>query len=493
MVLVVGGAGLAAGPADDTVRLEVMVTADEHGWLQPMDHPSGKTLGGAANVLSWWTEFEDYRPETHLLLSAGDNWTGPSISTWFKGEPVVEIFNLMGYDAVALGNHEFDFGREVLARRMAASEYPYLGANIRRAADGGPVDFVEPYVIREVAGVRVGIIGLITTSTPSMVHPDNVGDLAFDEYRETLEHYVPRMREEGAEIVILLGHVCSEELVELARGTGRLVDVMLAGHCHEFGAQEVNGVPIIACGWAWRGYVHLTIDYRRDRAAVESCEHRLVKVEYPTGGANPVTPHVEVASLVKEWRARVDAVLAKTIGYTVTGIELRSWPMANWVTDAWLWANGNADVSLTNWGGLRQSISPGPITVGDIVGLLPFENDIYDAHISGAELAENLACCGGAAGGISYTVDGEQVEVRFLDGRVFHPDSMYHVLVNDFMYAGGDDYLFGEQDPEAYDTGIHWRQPVIDWMRRLETTAEDPLENYLDSTPRQDETGGGGL
>ena len=162
-------------------------------------------------------------------------------------------------------------------------------------------------------------------------------------------------------------------------------------------------------------------------------------------------------------------------------MERRSWQEANWVTDAWLWAFPGADVAITNFGGLRQEMVAGAVTVGDIVGLMPFENRIIDVELTGAQLAENIACCGGAVGGISYTADGT---ITFLDGREFDPEAIYHVLVNDFMYYGGDGYLFSDQNPDGYDTGVQWRQPVIDWTVSLDTSESDPLENYLDPEPR---------
>jgi 2',3'-cyclic-nucleotide 2'-phosphodiesterase (5'-nucleotidase family) len=469
-----------AGP----VQITIINTSDEHGWLQPfVPFGSERTQGGAANIVSWW---KDIDPAAMLLLSGGDNWTGPSISTWFQGEPMVQAFNLMGYDASAVGNHEFDFGREILAQRMSEADYPYLAANIQNAATGELADFVRPYTIFEVSGVQVGVIGLALPSTPSVTNPRNVTDLDFTDPAAALETYVPQLRQQGAEIVVVLSHICMDDLAQIARETEGLVDAMFAGHCNELGQRVVNGVPILGGGWAWRSYAMLTITYDPAANAITALEPSLVTVEFPTEGENPVEPDPELAALVDEWQARADEVLAVEIGYTASGIVRQSWTMANWVMDAWLWAYPTADIAVTNFGGFRQDIPAGPVEMGDIVGMLPFENRIYEVTVTGAELAANLECCGGAVGGIRYARQGGEMAITFLDGREFDPGAEYQVLINDFMYFGGDGYLFGEQDPAGYDTGIQWRQPVIDWTLSLETTPDDPLEDHLDAAPRGD-------
>lgn len=485
LVLVAGTSAPVAQSQNGPVEIVILNTSDEHGWLQPfVPFGSDTTYGGAANIYSWWTDREGYDPNTTLLLSGGDNWTGPSISTWFQGEPMIEAFNRMGYDASVIGNHEFDFGRDVLVQRIAEADYAYLGANIRDAATGDLAGFVLPYIITDVNGVKVGIIGLASRDTPGTTDPRNVTDLDFADYVETLEHYVPVMRSEGAALVVAVTHLCENELVEVAAQAGDLVDAMFGGHCHQVFSREANGVPILGGGWAWRSYARLVLTYDPAQDAIIDVDPGVVPVEYPTEGANPVEPDADLAALVDEWQARTDEFLAQEIGYTDTGLARQGWPILNWVMDAWLWAYPAADIAVTNVGGFRQDLPAGPVELGDIVGVMPFENRLYDVAVTGAQLAENLECCGGAVGGIRYGYSGGKLVIMFLDGRPFDPKAVYHVLINDFMFFGGDGYLFGEQDPAGYDTGIQWRQPVIDWTLSLATSPADPLENHLDFIPR---------
>ena len=472
-------------PAGSPVTITILNTADEHGWLQPFSpFGSGKTVGGAANLYSWWTETEELNPDSFLILSGGDNWTGPSISTWFTGEPMIDIFNQMGYHAAAIGNHEFDFGREIMVDRFVAADYPYLAANVHDRETGELAAFAKPYALFEVSGVTVGVIGLITTDTATTTHPKNIGDLVFVAYDETLAEYVPAMINEGAEIVVVLSHVCMDELAGLAATQSVPIHAMFAGHCNEYEARMADGVSIMGGGARFASYARLDITYDPVIDEIVGMEQTLVSVDYVTDDGNPVTPNPSIAETVSAWQQLVDEQLNDVIGYSAIEIPQRSPMMANLVTDAWLWSYPSADIAITNWGGFRAPIPAGEITWGTVIDVLPFDNNLTTVTVTGEQLIENLSCCGGAVAGISYLVSGDSVEVTLADGSTIDTDAMYTVILNDFMYAGGDDYRFGEQDPDGYDTNIHWRQPVIDYLLFLASSEEQPLDALLDETVR---------
>ncbi|MBC8448177.1 MAG: 5'-nucleotidase C-terminal domain-containing protein [Chloroflexi bacterium] len=478
------------------VEMTILHTNDEHGWLETYQaYGSPLTEGGAANLMGRLTQNEGYAPEGDgfLLLSGGDMWTGPSISTWFEGKPMVEVMNAMGYDAAAIGNHEFDFGRDALNERLAEADFPFLAANIYYKDTTNLADFATPYVIKQVNGVDVGIIGLSTTSTPWTTHPKNITDLDFGDYEEALRREVPKMRAEGADLIIVNGHVCTGELATLAEAVGDLdIALMQGGHCHENFVGQANGTLIISAYWAMRAYGKTWLVLDPLTYDVMDFTQEVIPNEYVTDEGNPVLPDAQVEGIVTYWQGKTDEVMGQVIGYTETGMPRRSWKQLNYIMDSWLWAYGTADFAISNWGGFRAAIDAGDITVGDIVGVLPFENRIVDCAITGAQLVENLECCGGAVAGFSYTytyADGQQIvdSVTLSDGSPLDMNATYHVLVNDFMYAGGDGYLFGVQDPFAYDTGIQWRQPTIDWTEAQGTTVDNPIEPLIDEQPRATE------
>lgn len=138
----------AENDSETTRKIVILYTNDEHGWMEE----SGET-DGAAKLMGIWREKEDYEKDSFLILSGGDNWTGPAISTWFKGESMVDVMNAMEYDVAAIGNHEFDFEVDGLTERIEQAGFPYISTNIREKATGDGADFATPYIIKEVNDV----------------------------------------------------------------------------------------------------------------------------------------------------------------------------------------------------------------------------------------------------------------------------------------------------------------------------------------------------
>lgn len=467
--------------AQETVQVTILNTADEHGWILPTEI-NGQMKGGFLNLEAYLIEKEGYRPESDqfLLLSGGDNWTGPAISTWFEGKPMIEAMNQLAYDASAIGNHEFDFGRDIMLENFGLAQFPYLAANIYDAESGALADFAIPYQIFERAGIKIGVIGLTTQATVSSTHPKNISDLRFGDYVEALQTYVPQMRAEGADFIIGLTHVCPYELNQIASRASELVDLLLAGHCNARDVSSYQDVLMMGAGDAWRSYGRVDLFFDPASKALVSYETEIVDVLADAD----YTTNADTAALIASWETDLGEELNEVIGYSATGIPRRSTMMENLVTDAWLWAYP-ADVAITNTGGIRADLPAGDIHIADIVTILPFDNRLVQLSLSAQDLADNLYCCGGAVAGLSYSVDGGGVYMRLADGGEMDPDQIYQVIVNDFMYAGGDDYLFGEQVPEAYDTGVNWRQPVIDYIKSLASSPEQPLESFLDDVKRR--------
>jgi len=487
--------GAPGDDAGDYVEIRIFHTADEHGWLQPWQEYGSTALhGGAANVGGWLTEQADFDAERDLLLSGGDNWTGPAISTWFQGEPTVAAFNLLGYRASVIGNHEFDFGRDALEARVAEAEFPFLAANLTYADSGEPVDFAEPWVMLSSQGVQVGVIGLAGIHTATSANPTLIADLELGSYADALADTIPAVRAAGADLVVVVAHECADVLGALLDSESLDVDVVFAAHCHAVGRSEANGIPVISSGARWGSFSVTSITYDTGEGDVLGSAVRFVDVAYDAGEPNPVTPDAEIATLVADWQAQADEALGDEVGYTSAGVANGSWAQANWVTDSWLWAFPGAELAVANFGSLRQSIPAGAFTVADLVGMLPFENSIYEVQITGAQLLENLeqavtSCapqggCYPAVAGMSYSNLGGSVEVTLDGGEPFDSGATYRVLVPDFIYYGGDGYLFEGQDPSPYDTALNIREPVIQWTASLGTSAADPLEGYLDPTPR---------
>ncbi len=473
-LLLVGLLALTTPGWAQPTTLTLLNTADEHGHLEAVTE-GGDDVGGVAALASLWRLAEGYDPSSFLILSGGDNWTGPAISTWFEGAAAAEAMRLLDYQASAIGNHEFDFGREVMVERFADSGVRYLAANILDEA-GEVAPFAEPYALFERQGVVVGVLGLTTRDTPQSTHPKNLNGLSFGDYLEAVERFVPEMRAQGAQVVIALTHICATEAAELALEAERLLDLVFLGHCNQQQVRRFGSVTVVGSGDRWQSYARVRLTIDAPTGELTEVDTDIVEVRL----SRDLEPDPELSALVERWRARTDEALARPLGHSDGGLPRRSFALANLITDSWRWAYPSAEVAVTNTGGIRADLPAGQIELQDVVGVLPFENTLILVEVSGAELLANLECCGGALSGLRF----ERGNPILDDGQPLDPEGQYRVLINDFMYAGGDGYLFGAQDPEGYDTSIHWRQPLVDYLESLATKPESPLEDFVDDDPR---------
>jgi len=133
----------------------------------------------------------------------------------------------------------------------------------------------------------------------------------------------------------------------------------------------------------------------------------------------------------------------------------------------------------SNW-----AIPPGEITRADIMAVWPFKNEIVLVDLTGKQVLENLLCCGGAVAGLTYRRSEGHITAKLKNGKPLDPGASYRVLVNSFMYAGGDNYLFQSQNPNGYHLRIQMQEPVTNWIRSQKTSPQNPLETILDSSER---------
>ncbi len=446
-------------------ELTVFYTNDEHGWMVR----EGES-GGAAEMVGQWRDTEAYTEDgSFLILSDGDMLTGPAISTWFHGESMIEVMNAMNYSAAAVGNHEFDFGEEGLLERESQANFPFLSANMRDETSGEMTAYSLPYVIIEINQIKVGLIGLTTQTADDINFPENVAGLDFIDYTTALEEVVPQAKLEGAELLLVISHLCRDDMETLAPTLANLgISVISGGHCHEVVTETLNGVGIIESGSYLRYYGKASITFDDNTDSMTNLELAVVTNDGTHSDS-------AVAQIVAEWQSRLSDDLSTVIGYIENELSRHSDPMYNLITDAWLWEYP-ADIAMTNTGGIRQNLPAGDITFETWVGILPFENFIVQLDLTGSQIMSLVGDL--VAGGMTKIP-----EYQLSDGTPIYPDSIYSVLTTDYIYSTFDG--FSEYDPVPYETSIHWRQPVIDYINSLHTNDEDPLENYLDYEPRQ--------
>ncbi len=465
-LLLVGATALLVScqVAPSAKQLTVLYTNDEHGWMEGMGEANG-----AANLMQLWRREEGYDTQTandFLLLSGGDNWTGPAISTWNQGESMVELMNTMGYTASAVGNHEFDFGLEAIRARSAEADYAYLSANTTWAESGRvPEDLgIYDYRIAQAAGLRIGIIGLTTRETATTTNPVTVASLRFADYESTLRNLVPRIEAQGVDLLFVISHVCLDELEPLINEVADLgIDLVGAGHCNELVAKRIGDTVLLGGGFHFGSYAS---------ARFELSANGEIKTRFATRANSGASEDATTAAIVSRWREQSAAALSEVLGFVAAEVP-RGPRLDQLVVDSWLRADPSAQVAITNAGGIRAPLLAGQVTLGDTVAILPFDNTLVVVEISGADLLAVLA--EGSRPRVAGLMQrgGEWTEID--SGERVAPGKQYRVLVNSFMYAGGDGYeRLALADPEGYDTGIQYGEPFREWLRSLASSEQTP-------------------
>lgn len=474
------------GPDRSPVDLTLLYTSDEHGWALPSAERD-VSVGGAAELLAHLVSREAHCPRADcteastLLLSGGDNYTGPAISTYFRGESMAIAMRNMGYVASALGNHEFDFGLESFDANRKTSGVVYLSGNaIRR--DGADARFEVPSaVIVTRRGVRIGVIGVTTEAMPHTANPTQFEGLRFESLEAGISRGVAATPPQSVDLRVVLAHECPDVVAPvIARHPEWQIAFVGAGHCHAPTRVDVGPTPIIAPGWRLSRYarVRLSIDPTRPPLnRVTSTHAEMVSVERPARS----TPTVdgELAQTLQHYNARLDAALGETIGYVGRELGKKSPELRAWVTRAWRSEMG-VDVALGNAGGLRQHMPAGPITMKAIYSVLPFDNTMVILRLRGADLARHLAHEDAIYAGVSPRTGGG---FELDGGAPLERERLYTVTTIDFLYEGGDKFTLKQSDPNGRYTGVDWRTPVIAWTRKKATSVAKPLEGAL-SAPR---------
>ncbi len=470
VVLLVGGTA-AAGD------LIILHSNDIHGRLE--SHGSEERGGMVRLATLVENQREHWGAERVMLLDAGDTIHGTNIVNLFDGIPAIEVMNYMGYNAMVLGNHEFNFGQGVLQERIEDADFPILGANVIYDEDGSP--FTASAYIEEISGVRVGVIGLATEDTPVTTHPDNVLGLTFAEPAGIASILAQRLKDvHDVDVLIALTHVGLEVDEKLASAVPEL-DVIVGGHSHSTLTEpaEVNGTLIVqAHEYAnFLGSLALTVE---DRAVVDYDYHLL-----PVTQAVPKHPGVQ--GIIEEWNEVLDERLGEEIGWTGTDwegeredVRTRETNLGNLIADIMREAV-HADAAVTNGGGIRASIAAGDITVEDIYTVLPFDNTILALELTGQQLLEALEhgvrqypeASGGflQVSDIEFTIDadaepGQRVTNVYVAGAPLDTGKTYTVATNDFLAAGGDGYEMLADAEVAADTGVMMRDIVVDYISR---------------------------
>ncbi|MEM9192716.1 MAG: 5'-nucleotidase C-terminal domain-containing protein [Myxococcota bacterium] len=478
----------------ERVQITIVGTNDHHGHIQWLPLLGGHLRNLRADVES--------QGGGVLLIDGGDLFQGTLQSNMVEGASVIRGYNLLGYHAATVGNHEFDFGpvgdavvpeaddddpRGALFARAAEAEFPFLAANLLDRESGEPVrwDPIRPTARVEVAGgVPVGIIGVTAENTLVTTIAGNVADLAMAPVAEAIRTHAGALRDAGAKIVVVAAHAggkchdfenprdltsCEpEEIFEVAEALPEgTVDAIVAGHTHQGVAHFVNGIPIIE-SFAY-GVAFGRIDLTYDRTLARVVETEIHPPYFMCGDGETeladctpreyagatVIADPRVGSVVGEDLARADALQSRELGVTLTesfvAARAEASALGNLVADMVREAR-DGDVGLMNGGGLRASLPSGPLTYGAFYTMFPFDNRFAIAEVRGIELKalveENLRNGDGIYSFSGITIQascgpagGYLVELRRDNGRPIADDETLRLVLSDYLATGASPIL----------------------------------------------------
>ena len=470
-----------------------------------------------------------------LLLDAGDLFQGTLESNTAEGADVVRAYNAMGYTASAIGNHEFDFGpvgpeatakpgedpRGALEARIAQAKFPFLVSDIVDASTGDRVAWpnAPASILVDVAGVKVGIVGASTASTPTTTMPANFAGLRMAPVAASIEREASALRAKGAALIVVVAHLGSEchdvthpddvascdQKSELFDVLGALppglVDVIVAGHTHAAVANRIDGVAAIESLSSGRAFgrvdVHLAgthvtgIDiFPPDVMCPLDRQHNPVPVAdchpAPYEG-RPVVPDPAIQHIVDAARTRTEAVRDERLGVilakTVTRAYRTESAEGDLFTDLMRAARPDAQVAMTNGGGLRADLPAGPLTYGALFQAMPFDNRFALLDLRGAQLRrlvrENLEHGKGIISWSGLTVKahctGDKLALDIVvDGKPLEDKARYTIVTSDFLASGGDGALAKLHLPSGaiHDTDVIIRDALAGVLRKRKGTID---------------------
>ncbi len=431
------------------------------------------------------------------VTTVGGDFLSPSLlSGTTRGEQMTTLFNAMGVDVVGFGNHEFDFGVEVLKARIAESAFPWVGTNIT-GPDGKPLPGSVATWTKTVGDIKIGFLGILTPETAQL--SSGGAEAIFTDVQTAAALAVKALRGEGAHVVVALTHQTIAEDRDLAVKV-KGIDLVLGGHDHDPISFYEGSTLILKAGadGHYLGVVDLAVSTKAtDKATDKGPATSVLPAGWRFVTTAGAAPDPEVAALVKRYTDQLDAALAGVIGRTESDLDSRKdvirsqeTTMGNLIADA-LREGLKADVAITNGGGIRaDALRPAgsPLTRKDIFAEMPFGNVAVLTVLSGADLlaalehgvskVEEKAGRFPQVSGLTFTYDpklpsGTRVTNVTVGGQPLDPGKTYRVATNDYMLKGGDGYTALTRGRTVVDASgaVLMATMVMDYVEARKTVA----------------------
>ncbi len=522
-MLSVSAITLSAGAALADYELNILHINDFHSRIESINkfdstcsaEEEGKNecFGGAARLLTAINQTRDAlkaEGKNVLLLNAGDNFQGSLFYTTYKGTVEAEVLNAMKFDAMTVGNHEFDDSEDGLAGFLDKVQFPVVTANVVATAASKIGDRVKPSIVLEVGGQKIGIVGAVANDTAELATPGPNITIAEDVAK--ISEQVQKLKQDGVNKIIALTHVGYPRDLEFIAKIPD-VDVVVGGHSHTLLSntdQKAEGpyptlvdnpggykVPVVQAGQysKYLGDLRVVFD---DSGVVKESKGDPILID------SSFKPDEATLKRIDELKAPIEALKAKVVGTSEGPIEgdrkicrVKECSMGNLVADATLARvkDQGVTIAFANSGGLRSSIDGGDVSMGEVLTVLPFQNTVATFQLKGedirAALENGVSQIDDGAGrfmqvsGLKYSFDRSKpagsrvVSVEVKEGDAFvplDPAKTYIVAANNYVRTGGDGFkVFATKAINAYDFGPNLEEAVAAYI-----TSNSPYKPYTD-------------
>ena len=516
--------------APDRVQITILGTTDLHGNINPIDYYTNKSDNrGLAKIAGLIKRVRKEQPNV-LLIDSGDTIQGTPLESFHNRknnqppDPMMLAMTSLNYDAMTVGNHEYNFGLKVLEKARKEANFPWLSANTYDKATGQP--HYKPYIVKEVAGVKIGILGLTTPGVPNWDNPPNYAGLEFHEPVAEARKWVSILRDqEKTDVVVIAMHMGLEEDLRTGEiNPGQVpheneaiaiakevpgVDVIFMGHTHrDVPAVYINGVLLTQANHWGR---HLArADLYLQKAGSGWRMYAKSARTIPTD--DRVEPDTEIVKLAEPYDRETQGWLSRVIGnssqeLTAREARFRDTAILDLIQKVQLEA-GKADVSMVASFNADARIAKGPVSVRDIAGLYVYENTLAVLEVTGQQLKDALehsakyykpyvpgkpltdliddkipAYNFDIAEGVSYELDiskpiGQRIQNLRFHGQPLSPAKKLRLATNNYRVNGGGGYTMYKNAPVVYRSSEEIRELIIDWVERNKTIPVAPNNNW---------------
>jgi 5'-nucleotidase/UDP-sugar diphosphatase len=512
---------LSSGSALADYELNILHINDLHSRIEAInkfdstcsaeEEGKGECFGGVARLKAAIdAQRQALTGKNVLLLNAGDNFQGSLFYTTYKGAVEAEFLNLMKFDAMTVGNHEFDDSEDGLATFLDKVQFPVVTANVAASASSKIGDRIKPFIVIEQGGQKIGIVGAVANDTAELSSPGAnvlIGNDVAD-----ITAAIGELKKQGVNKIIALTHVgYPRDLAAIAKIPD--VDVVVGGHTNTFlsnTSDKAEGpyptlvdnpggykVPVVqaAAYTKYLGNLKVVFD---DAGVVKESSGEPILIDSSIKPDEAVLARIkELAGPIEELKNKIVAETAEPIDGSREVCRAAECAMGNLVTDAILarTKDQGMSIAITNGGGLRASIDGGPVSMGEVLSVLPFQNTVATFQLKGSDivaaLENGLSQIEEGAGrfpqvsGLKYSFDRSKpagsrvVKVEVKEGDAFvplDPAKIYGVVSNNYMRSGGDGYsVFAKSGTNAYDYGPNLELVVADYL-----AANRPYKPYTD-------------